>query len=187
MSSAPNDDQQIQEQAREAFIASMKTRIEQAQASGQSPKQMREQTAVYARDEIHQQIPQLVSQARSWWSGFKRYLMVSAVALGLAVSLAWLVEHRHAAPLCELYAKEHHLNYGQLAYPSFGHSSTSGSATCNFFDASGHKKLISLAKLEPNLAIDLMVSLALGLGFTFPALFLIIALISGAIERLKEK
>jgi hypothetical protein len=187
MSSAPEEDQRIQEQAREAFISSMKTRIEQAQASGQSKKQIREQTAAYARDEIHQQIPQLVSQACSWWSGFKRYLMVSVVALGLAVSLAWLVEHRHAAPLCELYAKEHRLNYGQLSYPSFGHSSTSGSATCNFFDASGHKKLISLAKLEPNLAIDLMVSLALGLGFTFPAFFLIIALISGAIERLKEK
>jgi hypothetical protein len=183
--SSPSD--HPQKQISENFAANIKVRLEQAQAEGQSPEQLQQLAMELGRAEAGRQAIKTVAQAQSWWSGFKRYLMVSATALGLAVCLAWLVEHRHAVPLCELYAREHHLNYSQLAYPSFGHSSTSGSATCNFSDARGHEKSISLAKLEPNLAIDLMVSVALGMGFTFPAFFLIIALISGAMERLKEK
>ena len=43
MGSAQDDDQRVQEQAREAFFAGMKTRLEQAQASGKSPEQIRQQ------------------------------------------------------------------------------------------------------------------------------------------------
>ncbi|HEX7605331.1 MAG TPA: hypothetical protein VF348_01385, partial [Usitatibacter sp.] len=92
------------EQAREAFIASMKSRMEQAQASGQSPEQIREQMAAFAREESRRQLPQTVAKVRSWWSGFRNFLIVGAIALALSIGLALVVEHRYAAPLCESYA-----------------------------------------------------------------------------------
>ena len=67
MSSTPEDDPSANE-SREAFLAGMKTRLEQAQASGQSSEQIRAQASSYAREEMQRQAPQVVARARSWWS-----------------------------------------------------------------------------------------------------------------------
>jgi len=100
MDSMP-DDKQIREQAREAFIAGMKNRIEQAQTSDQSQEQIKRQVAAYANAEARRQVPQIVSRFHSWWLGFRRFLIVGALASGVAIGLGLFVEHRYAAPLCE--------------------------------------------------------------------------------------
>jgi len=110
--------------------------------------------------------------------------MVGVMACVLAIGLAWVVEHRYAAPLCDVYATEHRLSYRQLNYPNGGHSTNAGSARCVFADPSGHEQSISLAKLVPNWVIDLMVSIALGIEFTIPAFFVLVALIFAAMKRL---
>ena len=55
-------------------------------------------------EEARQDILALTGQVRSWWSGFRRFLIVGALAFGLAAGLALLVERRYAAPICERYA-----------------------------------------------------------------------------------
>jgi len=184
---SPSNHNPSQEQANEQFVAAMKARLEQARADGQSPEQMQQLAMALGHKEAARRAPQVVAQVRSWWSGFRLFLKVGALACVLAIGLAWLIEHRHAAPLCELYATEHRLSYRQLNYTNGGHGTNAGSARCVFADPSGREKSISLAKLEPNFAIDMMVSVGLEIEFTLPAFFLIVALIFGAIERSKGK
>ena len=186
MNSVP-DDKRIQEQAREAFIAGMKDRIEQAQASGQSPEQIKQQVAAYANAEARRQVPQIVSRFHSWWLGFRRFLIVAALASGVAIGLALFVEHRYAAPLCEQYAAQHGLLYQGFSYPVKGHSSTTPlSGSCLYSDSADHRNSVSLAKLVPSAVIALLVSIALDLEVTIPVAFVFIALIAVGIGRLKR-
>lgn len=182
------DDERAREPAREAFIAAMRSRIEQAQASGQSPEQIRKQTATYAREEVQRQIPQLVSRARSWWSGFRLFLIVGALAVGLAIGLAMVVEHRYAAPLCEQYAARHGLAYRGFDYPVTGGSSStkSTSGSCLFVDSAGHRKTVSLSKLEPNGVISLLAGFALLIEFTIPVAFILVALLVVALGKFRR-
>jgi hypothetical protein len=186
MSSTHDEEQQNQEKAREAFIADMKTRVEQAQASGQSPEQIREQVRAYARAEARQQIPQIAARARSWWFGFRRFLIVGALALGLAIGLALFIDRYYASPLCQQYAAQHGLVYGGLDYPVIGRSSsTTSSGSCIFVDAAGHRNTILLRNLEPNAALALLASFGLQIEITVPTLFIVVALMAVAISKLR--
>jgi hypothetical protein len=111
-------------------------------------------------------------------SGFRRFLIVGALAFGLAAGLALFVERRYAAPLCERYAAEHGLVYTGLEYPVIGKSSstTSPSGRCILVNAAGRGDTMSLTKLEPSGIIALLVSFALQIKFTVPASFVLIAL-----------
>jgi len=184
--SSTRDEEQAQEKARGAFIAGMKTRLEQAEARGQSPEQIREQATAYAREEARRQVPQVAAKARSWWFGFRNFLIVGALALGLAIGLALFVERYYASPLCEQYAAQHGLVYRGLDYPVIGQSSsTTSSGNCILVDAAGHRNTIRLRNLEPNAALALLASFALQIDFTVPALFIVVALIAVAISRLR--
>ena len=184
--SSTHDDEQSQEQEREAFIAGMKTRLEQAQASGQSPEQIREQATAYAQAEAHQQAPQVIARARSWWVGCTRFLIIGALAFGLAIGLALYVDHTYASPLCEQYASQHGLVYRGLDYPVIGSSSsTTSSGSCIFDDAAGNRSTIEFRDLAPNAALALLASFALQIEITIPALFVVVALIAVAINRLR--
>jgi len=174
------------EQAHEAFTADMKTRIEQAKASGQSPEQIQEMVTAYAREEMRRKIPQVVTKVRSWWIGFRRFVIVGALALGFATGLALYVEHYYAAPLCEHYANQHELVYRGVYYPVIGNSSSTTSfGSCIFYDAAGHKDTVLLHKLEPNQLIALLVSFALQIDVITPAAFIFIALIAVKLFKIK--
>ena len=150
-------EEQSPEQAREAFIAGIKSQLEQAAASGQSPEQIRQQARALMSEEVRRQIPEFAAKARSWWRGFRRFLIVGAFAFGLAIGLALLVEYRYAAPLCERYAAEHHLVYRSPYYPVIGKSSSTSSVSgkCILANAADRQSSIGLTKLEPNVAIAL--------------------------------
>ena len=165
----------------------MRTRLEQTRADGQSPEDIRQLARELGRAEAGQRATGVVKQVGSWWSGFRTFLMVGAVACVLAIGLAWMVEHRYAAPLCDAYATEHRLSYRHLNYPSGGHSTNAGSPRCVFADPSGREQSISLAKLVPNFAIDLMVSIALAIEFSIPVFFVLVALIFDAMKRLTRQ
>lgn len=181
------DDEQAREQTREAFIANMKSRLEQAQASGQSPEEIRKQAAAFAREESQRQLPQIIARTRSWWSGFRTFLIVGAIALGLSIGLALFVEHRYAAPLCVNYAALHELTYEGLNYPliSKGSAANSASGSCIFENHAGRRSTVSLGKLETNWAIGLLITFALQLEFTTPVAFVLVALIAAALRRRK--
>ncbi|MCX7054945.1 MAG: hypothetical protein NTU56_12180 [Proteobacteria bacterium] len=184
MSSTPEDDPSANE-SREAFLAGMKTRLEQAQASGQSSEQIRALASSYARDEIQRQAPQVVARARSWWSGFRNVLIVGALASGVAIGLALLVEHRYAAPLCEQYAAQHGgLRYEGIDYPRVGRSSsTTSPPRCMFVDPTGHRDTVSLDELQPNAIAALLTSFALQIEFIVPVAFILIAMMAVAVRR----
>jgi len=181
------DDKRIEDQAREALIADMKNRLEQAQTSGQSPEQIQREAAAYAKVEARRQAPQIVAKARSWWFGFRRFLIVGALASGFSIGMALFVEHRYVAPLCEQYGTQHGLLYRGIYYPVMGSSSTtSSSGRCIFVDSAERRKTFPLAKLVPNAAIALLVSFALDIEATIPISFILIALIAVAIGRLRQ-
>lgn len=181
------EDERKQEQMREAFIESMKARLEQAQARGQSREQIQELTTAYASEVIRRQIPRFVYQTRSWWVGFRRLLIVSSLAFGLAIGLALFVEHHYASPLCERHAAQQGVAYRGIDYPVIGSSSstTSTSGSCIFFDSTGQRETVSLGSLEPNAAIALLVSFALQIEFTTPVAFILIALIAASLLKIK--
>lgn len=185
---SPNNENRSLRQSHEAFKANLKARLEQAQADGQSPEQMQQMAMSLAGAEGGRQAIKAVGQLRSWWSGFKLFLMVGGLAVVLSVGLALAVEYRHAAPLCKAYGAEHHWTYQSLDldYPDGGHSTNAGSATCVFADASGNDKYVSLAKLEPNWLTDLGVSFAFEMEFTLPLFFVLVALLFAAFKR-KQK
>lgn len=185
MSSAP-DDERDRVQTRQDFAARMRARIEQAEASGQSPEQIKEEAAAFAREEARRQLPALTGQVRSWWSGFRNFLIVGALALGVAIGLALLVERRYAAPLCERYAAGRGLVYKGLDYPVIGRSSstTSASGSCILANAAGRRETVSLTKLEQSTIIALMVSFALQIEVTIPVAFVLIALLAVALGKL---
>ncbi|MDD4880535.1 MAG: hypothetical protein PHR30_01985 [Gallionellaceae bacterium] len=185
--SSTQDDESSQEQAREAFIAGMKTRIEQAQASGQSPEQIQMLAAAYAREEMQRQLPQAMSRAKSWWSGLRNFMLVGALALGLAIGLALFVEQDYATPLCEHYAVQHGVTYRGLEYPVIGGSSrtTSRSGSCMVVNSAGSQNTVSLSSLEPNAAIAILVSFALQIEVTTPIAFVLIALLATSLRKLK--
>jgi hypothetical protein len=173
------DEEQDKEKERDAFLAGMKTRIEQAQASGQTPEQIREQV-------LAQQVPQVAAKARSWWTGFRNFLIIGAIAFGLAIGLALFVEHSYAAPLCEQYAAQHSLVYSGLDYPVIGSSSsTTSSGSCIFVDAAGNRNTIEFRDLAPNAALALLASFGLQIEITIPAFFILVALIAVGISRLR--
>jgi hypothetical protein len=181
------DDEQAREQTREAFVAKMKRRMEEAQASGQSPEEIRKQLAALAREESRRQLPQTIARARSWWSGFRNFLIVGAIALGLSIGLALFVEHRYAAPLCVRYAALHELTYTGLNYPliSKGSAANSASGSCIFENHAGHRSTVSLGKLEASWAMGLLITFALQLEFTTPVAFVLVALIAVGLRRRK--
>lgn len=187
--SVETNDEQDRAREREAFIAGMKSRMEQAQASGQSPEEIRKLAGAFAREESRRQMPQIVSRARSWWSGFRNFLIVGALALVLAIGLALFVEHRYAAPLCERYGALHELTYKGLDYPVIGRSSstTSASGSCMFDNRAGRRTTVSLNKLESNWAVALLVSFALQLSFTAPVAFVLVALVAVGIGKMRWK
>jgi hypothetical protein len=176
------------EDARARFAADMKARYEQDRASGLSPEQSRERIAQHAREEARRQAPQVVARARSWWRGFRNFLAVGALAAGLAIGLALLIEHRYASPLCEQHGARLGLAYRGLDYPVTGRSSstTSSSGSCMFVDGAGHRSTVRLDKLETNAAIALLVSLALQIEFTIPAFFVLVALVAVGLGRLRR-
>jgi hypothetical protein len=183
MSSTPGDEPTPKE-SREAFLAGMKTRLEQAQASGQSPEQIQALVSSVARNEIERQAPQVVAQARSWWSGFRNFLIVGALALGVAIGLALVVEHQQLAPLCERYGAEHGLTYQGAYYPVVGSGSrTTSPGGCIFADSAGHRRSVSVYKVEPNSLVALLVSFALQVDFVIPVAFVLIALIAVSLRR----
>ena len=183
MSSTPEDDPSANE-SREAFLAGMKTRLEQAQASGQSSEQVRALASSYAREEMQRQAPLVVARARSWWSGFRNVLIVGALASGVAIGLALLVERQHVAPLCERYGAQHGLTYQGVDYPIVGRSSsTTSSGGCIFADSAGRQRSVSLNKVEPNSVVALLVSFALQIDFVIPVAFILIALIAVSLRR----
>jgi hypothetical protein len=113
--------------------------------------------------------------------GLRNLLIVGALAFGLAVGLALLVEHRYAAPLCEAYGTQHGLSYTALEYPTLGRGGSAASNTsgeCIFRDAAGAKQTRSLGKLAPNFLTDLLMSAALEIELTFPVGFVLIGLIA---------
>ena len=178
--------EQNKEKEREAFIAGMKTRLEQAQASGQSPEQIREMVLAHAREEARQQVPQVAVQARSWWAGIRNFLIIGAIAFGLAIGLALFVERSYAAPLCEQYAAQHSLVYNGLDYPVIGSSSsTTSSGSCIFVDAAGNRNTIEFRELAPNAVLALLASFGLQIEITIPALFMLVALIAVGISKLR--
>lgn len=127
-------------------------------------------------------------QARSWWFGFRNFLIVGGLALGLAMALALLVEHRYAAPLCRQYGAQRGLTYQGISYPVIGKSSstTSSSGSCRFVAATGREDRVSLTRLEPNWAIQFAVSWALQLELTTAIFFVLIALLAVGIGRLRK-
>jgi hypothetical protein len=112
----------------EAFLAEMRARVEQAQRSGKSPEQVHDEMLEFARQQGRVRAPQLAANMRSWVRGFRNFLIVGALAVGLAIALALLIEHRYAAPLCEAYGAQHGLLYIELDYPTLGRG---GSAAGN--------------------------------------------------------
>ena len=185
---SPSDEKEAQEKKREAFIASMKKRLEQAQANGESPEQIRKEFTARAREETGQQIPQVAARVRSWWSGFRNFLIVGALAFGFAIGLALLTERLYTTPLCEKYAAAHGLAYRGLEYPVIGSSSlTTSSGSCIFVDSAGSSNTILFRDLASNALIAFLASFALQLEITIPAFFVIVALIAVAIGRLRKK
>jgi hypothetical protein len=183
MTSTPEDDPSTNK-SREAFLAGMKNRLEQAQASGQSPEQIRALASSYARDEMQRQVPQVVARARAWRSGFRNVLIVGALASSVAIGLALLVERQHVAPLCERYGAQHGLTYQGADYPVIGRSSsTTSSGGCLFADSAGRQRSVSLYKVEPNSLVALLVSFALQIDFVIPVAFILIALIAVSLRR----
>lgn len=183
---SPSNENRSQRQGQQAFVADMKARLAQAQSEGQSPEQMQLLAMTLASANAGRRATQVVGHLAAWWSGFKLFLMVGAVACALAVGLALGVEYRHAAPLCETYAAAHHWTYQSLNYPNGGHSRNAGSATCVFADASGNDEYVSLTRLEPNWLTDLGVSFAFEMEFTLPLFFVLVALLFAAFKR-KQK
>jgi hypothetical protein len=186
--SSTSGDGKAREDAREALVADMKARFEKGLATGLSPEQVRETIAQHAREEVRRQAPQVVARARSWWLGFRNFLAVGALAAGLAIGLALLIEHRYASPLCEQHGARQGLAYRGLDYPVIGRSSstTSSSGSCMFVDGAGHRSTVRLDKLEANAAIVLLVSLALQIEFTIPAFFVLLALLAVGFGRLRR-
>jgi hypothetical protein len=183
MDSASNDDRTA-EQAREAFLAGMKTRLEQARAGGQSPEQIRAMASAFAKEEGRRQLPEAMSRMRAWWTGLRNFLIVGALAVGVFIGLALFVEHRYAAPLCEHYGAQHGFTYHGIDYPTIGSSSsTTSPPRCIFRDTAGHRDTVSLDKLQPNAAIALLVSFALQIEFIVPVAFILIALMAVAVRR----
>jgi hypothetical protein len=173
------DDARAREHAREAFIADMKRRFEQAQAGGQSPEQLRELVTASAKEESRRQLPEVTARMTAWWSGLRNFLIVGGLAFGVAIGLALLVEHLHVAPLCERYAAQHGLRYQGVDYPMIGRSSsTTSPGRCIFADAAGRRDTVSLYKVEANAFIALLVSFALQIDFIIPAAFILIALLA---------
>ena len=183
---SPTDQDRSPRQGRDAFVAGLKARLEQARSEGQSPEQMQQLAMTLASADAGRRATQVVGRLAAWWSGFKLFLVVGAVACAFAVGLALGVEYRHAAPLCETYAAAHHWTYQSLNYPNGGHSNNAGSATCVFVDASGNDKYVSLTRLEPNWLTDLGVSFAFEMEFTLPLFFVLVALLFAAFKR-KQK
>ena len=184
MDSASND-HRTAEQAREAFLAGMKTRLEQARAGGQSPEQMQELVSSCVKEETGRQIPQVAARARAWWSGLRNFLIVGALALGVAIGLALFVEHHYAAPLCAQYAAQHGgLRYEGIDYPTVGRSSsTTSPPRCMFVDPTGHRDTVSLDELQPNAIAALLTSFALQMSFVTPVAFILIALMAVELRR----
>jgi hypothetical protein len=180
------DEEPARAQSREEMIARMKRRIEQARKSGQSADQIEAQLALDIREEMRQQVPHVVAQARSWWSGFRNFLIVGALAFAVALGLALLVEHRYAAPLCEQHAARQGLLYQGLEYPRLGRStSTSSSARCMLINPAGLRTTVSLSSLEANPVIALAIAAALEIEFTTPVAFVLIALVAVAVLKIK--
>jgi hypothetical protein len=171
-------------QSREAFLTGMKTRLEQAQASGQTSEPIQALASSYAREEMQRQAPQVVARARSWWFGFRNFLIVGALALGVALGLALVVERQHVAPLCERYGAQNGLTYQGTDYPVIGRSSsTTSPGGCIFADSAGRQRSVSLYKVEPNSLVALLVSFALQVDFVIPVAFILIALIAVSLRR----
>lgn len=185
--SPETDDEQGREHAREAFIANMKSRMEQAQASGQSPEEIRKLAAAFAREESQRQLPQIVARTRSWWSGFRTFVVVGAIALSLSIGFALFVEHRYAAPACERYATLHELAYKGFDYPliSKGSAANSSSGSCIFDDRAGRRSTVSFGKMGASWATGLLITFALQIAFTAPIAFVLVALIAAALRRRK--
>lgn len=185
MASEP-DNERDRKQSREASLASIKAKLEQARTSGKSPEQIQELVTAFAREQMHQQIPQVATKVRSWWIGFRRFLIVGALAFGFAIGLALYVEHHYAAPLCEHYAAQHRLTYQGIYYPVIGSgSSTTSSGSCIFFDSTSHRSTVLLSKVEPNQTVALLTSFALEIDFTIPAAFILIALIAVKVFKIR--
>lgn len=184
--SSPLEEKDAQEKKRDAFVAEMKTRIEQAQASGESPEQMKKELTAYAHEEARQQAPQVAAQARSWWLGIRNVLIIGTISLGLAIGLALLTERTYTTPLCEKYAASHGLVYRGLDYPVIGSSSsTTSSGSCIFVNSAGKSNTIRFRDLASNQVVALLASFALQLEITVPALFILVALMAVAITRRK--
>ncbi len=166
----------------------MKARFEQARSSGESPENIEQQMKALVREESRRQIPPMVAKARSWWWGFRNFLIVGSLAFGLAIGLALWVEHRYAAPLCERYAAEHGLAYWGLDYPVLGKSSstTSPSGTCLLLEASGRQRSVDLTRLEPNSVKALLASFALQMEVTMPVSFVLLALLAVGAAKLRR-
>jgi hypothetical protein len=182
---ASGDEEDLQKKG-EAFAAAMQARIEQARANGESSEQIKEEVTAYARAEARQQAPQVVARARSWWSGFRNFLIVGALALGLAIGLALFVEHSYTAPFCEKYASQHSLVYSGFQYPTLGRSSsTSSLGRCMFADAAGQSSTVDFSKVNSNAILALLVSFALQIEITIPVFFILVAMLAVAISRLR--
>ncbi len=63
---AESNDGQGREQQRAIFIANMQRQVEQAQANGQSPEQIRALTVALAHAEMQRQMPRMIANSRSW-------------------------------------------------------------------------------------------------------------------------
>ena len=179
-------DESNQDPDREAFLVEMRARFEQAQRSGKSPTQVRDEMRELARRQGQARAPQLAAGLRSWVRGLRNLLIVGALALGLAITLALLVEHRYAAPLCEKYGAQHGLLYTALEYPTLGRGSSAAGNTsgdCVFRDAAGAKQTFSLGKLAPNFWTDLLMNAALEIELTFPISFVLIGLVGALLFR----
>jgi hypothetical protein len=184
--SPTRDEEEAQEKKRDAFVAEMKTRIEQAKARGESPEQMKKEVAAYAREDARKQAPQVAAQARSWWNGVRNFLIIGTLSLGLAIGLALLTERAYTTPLCEKYAASHSLKYRGLDYPVIGSSSsTTSSGSCIFADSAGQSNTIRFRDLASNQVIALLASFALQLEITVPAFFILIALMAVGIGKLR--
>jgi hypothetical protein len=182
--STKSDEERAREKSRDAFVAGMKRRIDEAQASGKTPEQIREQATAYARAEARQQVPQAAAMARSWWRGVRNFLIIGALALGLAIGLALAVDRSYAAPLCGTYAAQHTLVYSGLDYPQIGRSSSiSSPARCIFTDAVGNRQTVDLGNLNPFFVTALLADIALTIEITVPVLFIGIALLAATITR----
>lgn len=179
------DDQQGPDRQGEAFAAEMKRRMEQAQARGDSPEQIRAQASAYAHQVARERAPDTIAKGRSCWVGFRNFLIVGAIALGLAIGLLLLVDRSYVSPLCEKYAAQHSLVYRGVDYPYVGSSSsTTNSGGCIFEDAAGQRNTITLRVLDPNGALSLLASFVLDVEFTVPTLFILVALIAVGLSRL---